>query len=133
MIKQGRGGRIIGISSIGGKRALPLFGSYSASKYAVRGLTQAAALELGKHGITVNACAPGSIETPMFRDAGIEVEKLVKGGKSGLEHTVSPSASPLGTLGKPEDVAGLVSYLASADSRFMTGQTISIDGGLHFD
>ncbi|EIW75532.1 NAD(P)-binding protein [Coniophora puteana RWD-64-598 SS2] len=121
MIKQGRGGRIIGISSIGGKRALPLFVSYSASKYAVRGLTQAAALELGKHGITVNACAPGSIETPMFRDAGIEVEKLAKGGKSGLEHTVNPNASPLGTLGRPEDVAGLVSYLASADSRFMTG------------
>ncbi|KAJ6482557.1 hypothetical protein C8R45DRAFT_1054081 [Mycena sanguinolenta] len=99
MINQGRGGRIIGASSLAGKQAIQ--GSptaYSASKFAVRGLSS---LELGPHGITVNAYAPGAIVTPMRR--------------------------------VPEDLASLVSFLASPESQFITGQTISINGGLFFD
>jgi len=65
MVKQGRGGRIIGASSAVGKQAMASLMSYSASKFAVRGLTQAAALQLGRNGITVNSYAPGPIETPM--------------------------------------------------------------------
>ncbi|EIW75541.1 NAD(P)-binding protein [Coniophora puteana RWD-64-598 SS2] len=146
MIKQGRGGRIIGMSSITGKRGvisrflnlemnslknlqlawiysigLPFIGPYSASKYAVRGLTQAAASEFGKYGITVNACAPGSIETQLLRDAGVALEKLLtEESPAGLADVIDPSHAPLGRLGQPEDIAGLVSYLASADSSFMT-------------
>ncbi|KAE9401212.1 NAD(P)-binding protein [Gymnopus androsaceus JB14] len=67
LITQGRGGRIIGASSIAGKRAAAYHSAYSASKFAVRGLTQSAALELGEHGITVNAYAPGFIRTAMSR------------------------------------------------------------------
>ncbi|OAX30972.1 NAD(P)-binding protein [Rhizopogon vinicolor AM-OR11-026] len=65
MVKQGCGGRIIGASSMVGKQASAGLLSYSASKFAVRGLTQAAALQLGRNGITVNSYAPGAIETPM--------------------------------------------------------------------
>ncbi|KIK95792.1 hypothetical protein PAXRUDRAFT_355869 [Paxillus rubicundulus Ve08.2h10] len=65
MIKQGRAGRIIGASSLAGKTGIPLTSAYCASKFAVRGLTQSAALELGRYGITVNAYAPGHIQSPM--------------------------------------------------------------------
>ncbi|KAJ7097567.1 NAD-binding protein [Mycena epipterygia] len=107
MIKQGGGGRIIGASSRAGKQGVATHGIYSASKFAVRGLTQAAALEFGAHGITVNAYAPGPIDT---------MTPLKKIG-----------------LGLPEDIADLVVFLASPQSQFITGQSISINGGLFFD
>ncbi|KAJ6564645.1 NAD-binding protein [Mycena capillaripes] len=121
MVKQGRGGRIIGASSFAGKQGLALTGPYSASKFAVRGLTQAAAMEFGAHGITVNAYAPGAIDTPMIaatRD--MVVEQYTK-------------MSPLNKIGVPADIANLVSFLASKESQFITGQTISINGGIFFD
>ncbi|KAJ7850605.1 acetoin reductase family protein [Mycena olivaceomarginata] len=100
MIKQGRGGRIIGAASIAAKKAIPAQGVYSASKFAVRGLTQAAAQEFGPHGVTVNAFRSGSCR---------------------YEHAT------------PEDIANLVSFLASKESGFITGQSISINGGMFFD
>jgi len=132
MIKQGRGGRIIGISSIAGKKGSALTSAYSASKFAVRGLTQAAAAELGVHGITVNAVAPGTIETPLMRESLAETMKIM-GNDEGLTKSLSSHSSALGVLGQPEDVSGLVSYLASVESRFITGQTIVVDGGSIFD
>ncbi|KAJ6551120.1 NAD-binding protein [Mycena capillaripes] len=121
MIKQGRGGRIIGASSRAGKQGLANLAPYSASKFAVRGLTQAAAMEFGAHGITVNAYAPGAIDTPMIAAArDMIVEQYTK-------------ISPLKKIGVPADIANLVSFLVSKESQFITGQTISINGGVFFD
>ncbi|KAG1739913.1 uncharacterized protein EDB91DRAFT_1347267 [Suillus paluster] len=134
MIDQGLGGRIIGASSVAGKMAFPYHCSYTASKFAVRGLTQVAALELGKYGITVNAYAPGVIQTPMAQDVLDESGKVdvtviddpvsIKWINSLLENV------PIKHVGQPEDIASIVSYLASKEAHFITGQCISIDGGI---
>ncbi|KAH9479105.1 Short-chain dehydrogenase [Psilocybe cubensis] len=127
MVKQGRGGRIIG---------RPFCGAYSATKFAVRSLTQTTAQELAQHGITVNAYAPGPIETdmisgiPMIPDEAIRhtIERL-----SDSEYTIrlqNLTKTDLGYVGSPQDVAGLVSFLVSDKGRFITGQAITIDGGM---
>jgi NAD(P)-dependent dehydrogenase (short-subunit alcohol dehydrogenase family) len=129
MIAQGsaRGGRIIGASSVYGKRGNKFATAYSASKFAVRGLTQSAAEELGPHKITVNAYAPGYVDTELTMKSGMpslkEGEYLELGAKE----------SVLGYNAVPDDMAGLVSYIASKEAHFVTGQTISINGGLFFD
>ncbi|KIK80065.1 hypothetical protein PAXRUDRAFT_250617 [Paxillus rubicundulus Ve08.2h10] len=120
MVKQGRGGRIIGASSLAGKTGLPLTSAYSASKFAVRGLTQTAALELGRYGITVNAYAPGAIQTPM-------TEELARGDNSEVLASDQESAT---WIANPEDIASIVSYLVSKEAHFITGQCISVDGGI---
>jgi NAD(P)-dependent dehydrogenase (short-subunit alcohol dehydrogenase family) len=101
--------------------------AYSASKFAVRGLTQSAAEELGPHKITVNAYAPGYVDTELTMKSGMpslkEGEYLELGAKE----------SVLGYNAVPDDMAGLVSYIASKEAHFVTGQTISINGGLFFD
>ncbi|KAF7377403.1 hypothetical protein MSAN_00161900 [Mycena sanguinolenta] len=109
MIKQGRGGRIIGASSTAGKQGFATHGSYCASKFAVRGLTQAAALEFGPHGITVNAYAPGVIDTPILGAARDTI----------VEHYTKTSA--LKKIGVPEDISALVSFLVSKEAQFITG------------
>ncbi|KAK0237931.1 hypothetical protein EDD85DRAFT_562516 [Armillaria nabsnona] len=123
MVKQGRGGRIIGACSVAGMRAQGHFCPYSASKFAVRGLTQSAAEELGPHQITVNAYAPGFIDTPMTRSV-LPGEGFAKS---------SENVVALKKIGQPKDLASLVSYLASPESHFITGQTISVDGGWYFN
>ncbi|KAJ6551129.1 NAD(P)-binding protein [Mycena capillaripes] len=126
MVKQGRGGRIIGASSIAGKKGLLMQGPYCASKFAVRGLTQAAAMEFGPHGITVNAYAPGAIDTPMLSAAS------VTGDPSDIiKNNIQMSA--LKRIGVPDDISNLVSFLASKESQFITGQSISVNGGIWFD
>ncbi|KAF9077287.1 hypothetical protein BDP27DRAFT_1413713 [Rhodocollybia butyracea] len=115
MISRKQGGRIIGASSYAGKQGIPRQSAYCASKFAVRGLTQSAALELGEHGITVNAYAP---DTPML--------------KQSLDENPSEDFSSF-VVGQPEDIASIVSYLASKESRYITGQTISVNGGIYFD
>jgi len=131
MVKQGRGGRIIGASSLAGKAAWPMLSAYGSSKFAVRGLTQNAALDLGKHGITVNAYAPGPIDTPMLQ--GLNESVMGHCTPEEVSVLLQRQTSPVGFNGTPEDIAGLVSYLASKESRLVTGQTISINGGLFFD
>ncbi|KAJ7607913.1 hypothetical protein FB45DRAFT_1039981 [Roridomyces roridus] len=125
MMKQGTGGRIVGASSVlEGKACLS---AYTASKFAIRGLTQSAALEFGPHnGITVNAYGPGAVDTEMMGAEYPEVprEEIINRFKK---------MSPLGLVGMPDDIASLVSFLVSKDSQFITGQTISINGGTFFD
>ncbi|KAF7416121.1 hypothetical protein PC9H_002381 [Pleurotus ostreatus] len=129
MIEQKRGGRIIGASSIAGKKGSAMIGAYSASKFAIRSLTQTAACEWGVHGITVNAYAPGTIDTPMLREAAGAV--ITPSGASIIDQF--KAATPLGRVGEPEEIANFVSMLASEKSSYMTGQTITIDGGIWFD
>jgi len=127
MIPRG-GGRIIGACSASGKKGEFNKGAYCASKFAVRSLTQTAAHEWGRHGITVNAYAPGPVDTDMWN-------KGVLGGAAGgdIAQTVILDRLATGKISSPEEIAGLVSFLASPIARNITGQSISIDGGLRMD
>ena len=117
MVKN-RNGRIINISSISGLMGNPGQVNYSSSKAALNGFTKSLAKELGSRNITVNSVAPGFIETDM-------TSFLDDSAKKDVIETI-----PLKRLGKPEDVAELVMFLASEEASYITGQTISIDGGL---
>lgn len=130
-IAQGTGGKIIAAASIVAFRPFPVLASYSATKWAVRGLTQAAAMEFAKHRITVNAYAPGVVGTAMW---DLIDERLTeRDGKprgSALKAQVDNILA--GRVSEPADVAKLVSYLSGPDSDHMTGQTVLIDGGINF-
>jgi len=112
-------GRIINISSVIGLRGNEGQANYAASKAGLIGLTKSAARELSRRGITVNAVAPGFIQTKM-------TENLIKEGKA--DSLISQI--PLGRIGRPEEVASLVAYLASEEASYITGEVIRIDGGL---
>ena len=112
------GGRIINITSIVGTHGNPGQAAYSASKAGVIGLTKSAAKELGKIGITVNAIAPGLIETDMV--AGLSVKQRTQL----IENT------PLGRAGTPNEVASTVVFLASELSSYINGQVLGVDGGM---
>ncbi|KAF9223032.1 NAD(P)-binding protein [Gyrodon lividus] len=131
MITQGTKGRMVGASSLAGKKGHAFLGAYCASKFALRGLTQTAAIEFGRHGITVNAYAPGAIETTMM-DAVYESYAKYTGGETNIYEQMKKTAV-VGYLGNTKDVAGLVSYLVSPEAHYITGQTVTIDGGIHFD
>ncbi|MBY7145318.1 acetoin reductase [Levilactobacillus brevis] len=123
--------KIINASSIAGHIAFDLLGAYSATKFAVRGLTQAAAKELGKKHITVNAYCPGIVGTSMWSLIDEEMVKQLGGTKGEYLKKYSESIT-LGRVETPEDVANYVSYLGSHDSDYMTGQAVQIDGGIQF-
>ncbi len=117
MIRQ-RSGRIISISSVNGVAGSPGQANYAASKAGIIGLTKSLAKELGSRGITVNAVAPGYIQTEMTAVLSDKIKDSILG------------LIPLQQLGKPEDVANLIAFLASEDSRYITGQVIHVDGGM---
>ncbi|KAG2151650.1 uncharacterized protein EDB93DRAFT_1103083 [Suillus bovinus] len=129
MVVQGEGGRIIGASSLAGKKGHASLSAYCASKFAIRGLTQTAAIELGRNGITVNAYAPGTIDTPML--VGLAGSANYNGVYD--EVIFLTMLSSVGDLGAPQDISNLVSFLVTPEARFITGQTITIDGGIFFD
>ncbi|KAE8356669.1 hypothetical protein BDV28DRAFT_126711 [Aspergillus coremiiformis] len=124
--------KIVGASSIAGFKSLAALGIYSASKWAVRGLTQAMAMEMAPHKITVNAYAPGIVGTPMWDKIDEELGGI-EGRAQGETRKVYSSNAALGRTSEPEDVAGLVGgFLATQDSDFVTGQTMVVDGGIFF-
>jgi 3-oxoacyl-[acyl-carrier protein] reductase len=117
MIRQ-RYGRIINMSSIAAKSYINISAShYAATKAGLIGLTKAAAGELGPYGITVNAVAPGRIESDMMAEAGAEANQAIL------------AQIALGTFGTAHDVAAAVSFLASEQARYITGAVVNVDGG----
>ncbi|MCX2561430.1 acetoin reductase [Acetobacter farinalis] len=124
-------GKIINACSIAGHESYPLLGIYSATKFAVRALTQAAAKELASSGITVNAYCPGVVGTAMWTDIDRRMAEET-GAAIGETYKKYVDGIALGRVETPDDVAGFVSYLASADADYMTGQSVMIDGGLVF-
>ncbi|MEN3267202.1 acetoin reductase [Pseudonocardia sp.] len=129
MIAQGNGGKIINAASIAAHSGFDYLGHYSATKFAVRALTQAAAKELAKHQITVNAYCPGIVGTEMW-DLIDEKLGAYLGTAKGEALANYSQLIALGRVQTPEDVAGFVSYLAGPDSDYMTGQSVMIDGGI---
>jgi len=115
------GGRVINVSSLVARRALAGTSVYAATKSALDALTRVWAVELGPKAITVNAVAPGPIETDMMRRAGI--------GDDVKQAMIA--RTPLGRLGTPSDVADTVAFLASPDARWITGQVIETSGGIN--
>jgi len=131
MIAQGRGGRLIAAASVSSHRGGKWQSAYAASKFAVRGMSQSISQELAEYGITVNVYSPGVINTQMW-DAIDENMSERKGQVKGSTFKGMLDVIPLGRHGIPDDVAGVVSFLASVDSNYVTGQSIVVDGGMWF-
>ncbi len=129
MIKARRGGKIVNTASMAGRQGgVAFLPHYVASKFAVVGLTQAMATELAVFGITVNAICPGYVVTPMQdREAGWEAQ--LRGIEPDAVRELYVSETPLGRLETPEDVARVAVFLASAESDFITGASIDVNGG----
>lgn len=130
MIAQGKGGKIINTASIGGKQGYPVFAHYCASKFAVVGLTQAAARAFAEHGITVNCFGPGVVHTALWDQLNREFAE--KGITSKPDQAINDFSTDilLGRYSTPKDIVGATTFLASADSDYITGQTIMVDGGM---
>jgi meso-butanediol dehydrogenase / (S,S)-butanediol dehydrogenase / diacetyl reductase len=122
-------GKIISASSIAGHDGFPMLGVYSATKFAVRALTQVAAREFASDGITVNAYCPGIVGTDMWVEIDRRFSELT-GAPIGETYKKYVDGIALGRAQTPEDVAAFVSFLAGPDSDYMTGQAPLIDGGL---
>lgn len=135
MIERGKGGRIINMASDASKRGRALMAAYNASKFAVLGLTQASALDLAPHRITVNAVCPGSVNTDRLnyweeaqaKAQGISLEEF-----RGRIVAETGKNIPLGRMAEPEDVANMVAFLASDEAAFITGQAYNVNGGSLF-
>ena len=115
-----RWGRIVNISSVNGQQGAFGQANYSAAKAGMHGFTKALALEMARHGVTVNTVSPGYLRTKMVE----AVPSDVMNGK------ILPQI-PMGRLGEPDEIAGLIAYLVSEDAGFMTGSNLAINGGQH--
>lgn len=124
-------GKIINACSIAGHKGMELLGIYSATKFAVRGLTQTAAQELAQYDVTVNSYCPGIVGTSMWDRIDKEMANY-KDLEEGEAFEQFGEMIALGRTQEPEDVANFVHYLASSDSDYMTGQSVIIDGGIEF-
>ncbi|MEW5956197.1 MAG: glucose 1-dehydrogenase [Chloroflexota bacterium] len=128
MMKQ-KSGSIINISSMAGKTSFPASAEYSASKSGVIGLTRSVAVELAPYGVTANAVCPGNTLTEMVKNVAARV-----GARDGLTAEawlrLRANDCPMKRLAEPWEIAGVVAFLASQDSRYLTGQALEVDGGM---
>ncbi|MFG2086605.1 MULTISPECIES: glucose 1-dehydrogenase [unclassified Spirillospora] len=122
-MREAGGGSIVNVSSTEGFIGASGLAAYSASKFGIRGLTKAAARELGKYGIRVNSIHPGGVLTPLSLQDDV-VSATADSADAFLK------ALPLGRMGKSKEVSGLVVYLASDDSSYCTGSEVLVDGGM---
>jgi acetoacetyl-CoA reductase len=113
-------GRIINVSSVNGQKGAIGQANYAAAKAGMHGFTKSLALELARYGVTVNTVSPGYLRTRMTSAVPEEV----------MQKKILPQI-PLGRLGEPDEVAGLVAYLSSEEAAFVTGSNIAINGGQH--
>ncbi|PDT29318.1 sorbitol dehydrogenase [Rhizobium sp. L9] len=128
MIKRGRGGKIINMASQAGRRGEALVLLYCASKAAIISATQSAALALVKHGINVNAIAPGVVDGEHWDVVDAHFAKW-EGLKPGEKKAAVAKSVPIGRFATPDDIKGLAVFLASADSDYILAQTYNVDGG----
>jgi 3-oxoacyl-[acyl-carrier protein] reductase len=119
MVSQGRGGRIVSMVSRAAYTAYPRGAHYAASKAGILGFTRSLASELGPHRITVNAIAPGTVNTAMPRAAGVSDEDLFASGRT----------YPLGRIAEPDDIVPALLFLCGESGAYMTGQVIHVNGG----
>ena len=131
IIGRGGGGKIIIIASTAGKRGMPRYAAYAASKFALVGFTQSVAHELGPHGVNVNAICPGLAETER---AAFIADAVRSAGETGEEHlrrmvAERAQANPMGRIAETEDVARMAAFLASSESDYLTGLAVSVSGG----
>ena len=135
MVERGEGGRIVNIASNAAKQASAMGAAYSASKFAVLGLTQASALDLAHYNITVNAVCPGPINTDRMsyweRDRAAERGVPLEDLRSGIVRDAA-ERTPLGRIAEAEDVANMVAFFTSEEASFITGQAYNVNGGLLF-
>jgi 2-hydroxycyclohexanecarboxyl-CoA dehydrogenase len=117
----GAWGRLVNISSVAGLKGAAGFVHYSAAKAGIAGFTKALALELGSCGVTVNAIAPGLIDTPILKNASVRDEAIA----------AIVRQTPVGRIGVPQDIAACCGYLVSEEASFVTGQVLSPNGGMH--
>jgi NAD(P)-dependent dehydrogenase (short-subunit alcohol dehydrogenase family) len=128
MVAQGRGGKIINMSSQAGRRGEALVTVYCATKAAVISITQSTGLGLIRHGINVNAIAPGVVDTPMWEQVDALFAKY-ENRPIGEKKRLVAEAVPAGRMGRPDDYRGIAVFLASADSDYIVAQTYNVDGG----
>jgi len=130
MVAGGIKGKIINTASIAGRAGYPDFAPYCASKFAVVALTQAGARALAANGITVNAFAPGVVDTPLWTQLDKDLMAMGASSKPGEAMESFSSSILLGRVAQPSDIVGTVRFLASPASDYMTGQVLMIDGGM---
>ena len=135
MLARGGGGTIINISSTGGKYSVARFAAYCASKFAVRGFTQSLALELAPHQITVYAICPGLLATERLDDMAAALAPTGVDAADHREQMIATSIGnvPLGRMVETADIAKVAAFLASDQSDFMTGASLTVDGGYHME
>jgi NAD(P)-dependent dehydrogenase (short-subunit alcohol dehydrogenase family) len=121
-MREQRSGAIVNCSSLGGLIGGARRGIYHAAKHGVLGFTKSAALEYATRGIRVNAVCPGMIHTPMS-------DQMVASGQGEELDTMLKTYVPMGRMGRPEEIAGAVLWLCSSAASYVTGQSISVDGG----
>ncbi|MEK9610022.1 MAG: L-iditol 2-dehydrogenase [Alphaproteobacteria bacterium] len=128
MIERGRGGKIINMASQAGRRGEPLVAVYCATKAAVISLTQSAGLNLIKHGINVNAIAPGVVDGEHWDGVDAFFAKYENKQPGQKKREVGANV-PFGRMGRPEDLAGMAIFLASNEADYIVAQTYNVDGG----